>query len=111
MKDSLNDFFTNNSSSLCLTKRIESSFIYNEFSLQFELAYFLRKKNFKVYFEKNVNEILNNNIFENNRNEHNRIKSKREIDLYCKNGDFDYFIELKFHKSKNSKIPETMLIF
>ena len=29
-------------------------FLYNEFALQFEIGYELRKHGFKVYFEKNV---------------------------------------------------------
>lgn len=37
-----------------MKNKIDINHIYNEFSLQFELGYFLRNKGYNVFFEKNV---------------------------------------------------------
>lgn len=37
-----------------MKNKIDINHIYNEFSLQFELGYFLRTEGYNVFFEKNV---------------------------------------------------------
>ena len=67
---------------------ITNAFIENEYGLQFELACYLRKNNYRVYFEKNIN---------------NKNTCKHEIDLVVEdlNTNIKYAIELKYPKGKN----------
>lgn len=79
--------------------QIDPNHIYNEFSLQFELGYFLRNLGYDVYFEKNVRDY--------NINKTNTYKS--EIDLVVERGNKKYAIELKY--PKNGQYPEEMYQF
>ena len=66
--------------------------IYNEFSLQFELGFFLRKRGFKVYFELNIK-----NVVASNKNIDPSEFVKKEMDLFVINSDGSKSaIELKF---------------
>lgn len=123
--------------------RMDPEFIYNEFSLQFELGFYLREKlksdGYKVYFEKNVKELIeekfNNNeirsveknipkgkkrekYIEDCLNEYIKEKSKdfikKEMDLCIEKKDGDkiverYSIELKL--PTNGAYPRRMSQF
>lgn len=76
-----------------------SNYVYNEFSLQFELGCYLRKNGYDVYFEKNVRSygISKENLY------------KSEIDLVAEKNGKKYAIELKY--PKNGQYPEEMYSF
>lgn len=84
-----------------LSKEDYNELIYNEFSLQFELGFFLRKRGFKVYFEINVkNEKISREAADLS------ILEKKEIDLFVINGDGSKSaVELKFptHKAYSKR--------
>lgn len=73
---------------------VKNGEIDNEFGLQFELGYYLRKKGYKVYFEKNIN---------------NKNTCKHEIDLVVQKDNKRYAIELKFQKGIN--VGRTVAIY
>ncbi len=74
--------------------------LYNEFNLQFEIAYYLRNKGYKVDFERNVSFFwLNKQSF---------IKKEIDLVVYNKN-DKKIAIELKF--PTNGQVPEQMFSF
>ena len=80
-----------------MKNKIDINHIYNEFSLQFELGYFLRTEGYNVFFEKNVKDYG----FAG--------KYKSEIDLVAEKDDKRYAIELKY--PKNGQYPEEMYQF
>ena len=79
--------------------------IYNEDSLKFELAYFLRQLNYKVYFEKNIS-----NYIKHSKKEYDIFASekyvKHEIDLVIEKGNQRYAIELKY--PRNGRVTEEL---
>ncbi|SMG31082.1 hypothetical protein SAMN05720489_2097 [Fibrobacter sp. UWB13] len=94
-----------------LSEEDYNELIYNEFSLQFELGFFLRKRGFKVYFEINVK---NDKVCGNSTDLSKFVK--KEIDLFIINGDGSKSaVELKFptHKaySKRKKDCEKDALF
>jgi hypothetical protein len=78
--------------------------IYNEFSLQHELGFFLRSQlpNCKVQFERNVRSLFpNQNSF---------VKREIDIVLICRNtNELQWAIELKY--PRNGQYPEQMFNF
>lgn len=82
-----------------MKNKIDINHIYNEFSLQFELGYFLRKNGYNVFFEKNVKDYGFNKAG----------TYKSEIDLVAEKDDKRYAIELKY--PKNGQYPEEMYQF
>lgn len=82
-----------------MKNKIDINHIYNEFSLQFELGYFLRNKGYNVFFEKNVKDYGFNKAG----------TYKSEIDLVAEKDDKRYAIELKY--PKNGQYPEEMYQF
>lgn len=82
-----------------MKNNIDINHIYNEFSLQFELGYFLRKDGYNVFFEKNVKDYGFNKA----------ETYKSEIDLVAEKDDKRYAIELKY--PKNGQYPEEMYQF
>lgn len=85
-----------------ISERYNAGYIYNEFSLQFELGHFLRTAGHDVFYEKNVcNEFQipdkSASIFKT---------SKKEIDLIVKSASCKAAIELKY--LNNGKHPEAM---
>ena len=67
-----------------LKKNLNTEYIYNEFSLQFELGIFLRNNGFNVYFEKNVMAEFGK--------EYSKDFIKKEMDLYVIGKDNDRFV-------------------
>jgi len=87
-----------------IKEKINTEYIYNEFSLQFELGIFLRNNGFNVYFEKNVKE----KGISNGREATHLIK--KEMDLYIDDGKGNkYAIELKY--PTNGAYPKRMFQF
>lgn len=82
-----------------MKNKININHIYNEFSLQFELGYFLRTEGYNVFFEKNVKDYGFNKA----------ETYKSEIDLVAEKDDKRYAIELKY--PKNGQYPEEMYQF
>lgn len=82
-----------------MKNKIDINHIYNEFSLQFELGYFLRDNGYNVFFEKNVKDYGFNK----------EKPYKSEIDLVAEKDDKRYAIELKY--PKNGQYPEEMYQF
>lgn len=74
-----------------------NDFLYNEFALQFEIGYELRKHGFKVYFEKNVTAYSNCSTL------------KKEIDILVEKDDVRFAIEVK--NPKNGQYPMQMKSF
>ncbi|SHM50640.1 MULTISPECIES: hypothetical protein [unclassified Fibrobacter] len=85
-----------------LKKNLNTEYIYNEFSLQFELGIFLRNNGFNVYFEKNVMAEFGK--------EYSKDFIKKEMDLYVIGKDNEkYAIELKY--PTNGAYPKRMFQF
>lgn len=69
--------------------KMDPEFIYNEFSLQFELGFYLREKlkndEYKVYFEKNIKELIEEK-FNNNeiKSVEKNIPKKKKLEKYIK---------------------------
>ena len=85
-----------------LKKNLNTEYIYNEFSLQFELGIFLRNNGFNVYFEKNVMAEFSK--------EYSKDFIKKEMDLYVIGKDNEkYAIELKY--PTNGAYPKRMFQF
>ena len=85
-----------------LKKNLNTEYIYNEFSLQFELGIFLRNNGFNVYFEKNVMAEFGK--------EFSKDFIKKEMDLYVIGKDNEkYAIELKY--PTNGAYPKRMFQF
>lgn len=78
-------------------------FIYNEFSLQFELGIFFRDNGFNVFFERNVNTFDNLHVPDGEK------WTKHEIDLVLEKENRYHAIELKF--PRNGEHPEQMFHF
>lgn len=89
MKSTLEDFMKNE-----VPTMVKNGEIDNEFGLQFELGYYLRKKGYTVYFEKNIK---------------SKVTCKHEIDLVVQKDNKRYAIELKFQKGEN--IGRTIAIY
>lgn len=75
---------------------IEAGKIDNEYGLQFELGYYLRKKDYDVSFEKNIKNINT---------------CKHEIDLLCNKDNSKYAIELKFPLGVNKGYTDQLYKF
>ncbi len=91
--------------------RTGRDYIYNEFSLQFELGSYIREKvkaeESKLYFEKNVYDIWPE---ERDKKHKGKKFAKTEIDLsIMKDGVPECAIELKF--PRNGQYPEEMFAF
>lgn len=85
-----------------IKEKINTEYIYNEFSLQFELGIFLRNNGFNVYFEKNVMAEFGK--------EYSKDFIKKEMDLYVIGKDNEkYAIELKY--PTNGAYPKRMFQF
>lgn len=78
---------------------VKPDYVYNEFSLQFELGCYLRENGYDVYFEKNVSAYSINKT----------DMYKSEIDLVAEKDGKKYAIELKY--PKNGQYPEEMYSF
>lgn len=94
----LNDFMN--------LQQCQRRLVYNEFSLQFELGYFLRSKGYSVRFERNISSYIS------------PVKAtyfiKHEIDIVAFKGQDEMnaekiAIELKF--PRNGQVPEQMFSF
>ena len=82
--------------------KMDSVIIYNEFSLQFELGFYLRDKGYKVYFEKNIKDFvgdyfenkMRNDVIEkfNQGQKNGSIKKQRKLDTYVEE-EKDRYIE------------------
>ena len=88
MVNVLNEFMNNE-----LPNLLNSGYVDNEYGLQFELGYYLRKCGYNVFFERNVS-LLQGILLSN--------FPKKEIDLYVEKDGKRYAIELKYPLSKNS---------
>ncbi|MEI7503998.1 MAG: hypothetical protein WCJ61_12005 [Paludibacter sp.] len=73
--------------------------LYNEFGLQFELAFYLKGKfsGYKIQLERNVSHFIKNS---------NTTKKEMDIVIYSENLAERYCIELKF--PDNGRYPESM---
>ena len=91
LKEHLDDFIKN------LKKGEYKDKIYNEYSLQFELGYYLRDKGYNVFVEKNI--------------EGEHIKHRTDLFIEDKNNNKKYAIELKYPTNTNGAYPQEMYEF
>ena len=75
-----------------LPSLLNKGYVDNEYGLQFELGYYLRRGGYDVFFERNILQL----------DISSKEAPKKEIDIYAEKAGKKYAIELKYPLRKNS---------